>query len=158
MLYRLTVLITIYNIPCSRYFKHLQNCTITQQLFTCSKSTIETLEKKCEICSKLTIKTPEQHQWHRSSVLLDNIIHISYLFLVFLLLTLNKWMLARLCKLVLIKWNHTATTCWLISKIRLRSRFKLLLSSFMKNSSSFTKMTFFGKISTTKVIITRKIP
>ena len=29
--------------------------------FTCSKSTIETLEK-CEICSKLTIKTPEQRQ------------------------------------------------------------------------------------------------
>ena len=27
--------------------------------FTCPKSTIETLEK-CEICSKLTIKTPEQ--------------------------------------------------------------------------------------------------
>ena len=27
---------------------------------TCSKSTKGTLEKKCEICSKLTIRTPEQ--------------------------------------------------------------------------------------------------
>ena len=37
----------------------------TNQLtFTCSKSTIETL-KKCEICSKLTIKTPERRQWNK---------------------------------------------------------------------------------------------
>ena len=28
-----------------------------QQTFTYSKSTIETLKNKCEICSKLTIKT-----------------------------------------------------------------------------------------------------
>ena len=35
--------------------------------------------KRCEICSKLTIKTPGQHHWH-----------ISHLFLVFLLLTLNR--------------------------------------------------------------------
>ena len=28
------------------------------QTFTYSKSTIETLKNKCEICSKLTIKTP----------------------------------------------------------------------------------------------------
>ena len=32
------------------------------RLFTCSKSTIETLRKKYEICSKLTIKTPERRQ------------------------------------------------------------------------------------------------
>ena len=36
--------------------------------------------KRCEICSKLTMKTPERRHWH--------------LFLVFLLLTLNKYMLA----------------------------------------------------------------
>ena len=39
---------------------------VTNQLtFTCSKSIIETVkkcEKKCEICSKLTIKTPEQRR------------------------------------------------------------------------------------------------
>ena len=44
---------------------------------------------RCEICSKLTIKTPERHQWHRSGVFIVNFEHISHLVLVFLLLTLN---------------------------------------------------------------------
>ena len=54
---------------CTEIFQifHIKNVFRT---FTCPKSTIETLEKKFEICSKLTIKTPER--------------------LVFLLLTLNK--------------------------------------------------------------------
>ena len=26
----------------------------------------------CEICSKLTIKTPERHHWGRSGVFIDN--------------------------------------------------------------------------------------
>ena len=34
---------------------------LTQQTFTCSKSTIETLEKG-EICGKVAIKTPERRQ------------------------------------------------------------------------------------------------
>ena len=34
---------------------------IAEETFTCSKRTIETLgKKKCEICSKLIIKTQEQ--------------------------------------------------------------------------------------------------
>ena len=41
---------------------------------------------KCEICSKLTIKTPEQYQWCRSGVFSVNFEHISYHALVFLLL------------------------------------------------------------------------
>ena len=44
--------------------------------------------KRCEICSKLTIKTTERH-WRRSDVFIVNSEHISLLFLVFLLLTLN---------------------------------------------------------------------
>ena len=40
-----------------------------QLTFTCSKSTTETLEKS-EICSKLTIKTPEGRQW-RSGVFIN---------------------------------------------------------------------------------------
>ena len=59
---------------------------------------------RCEICSKLTIKTPEQRQWRRSGVFIVNFEHIqwrrsgvfivnfehiSQLVLVFLLLTLN---------------------------------------------------------------------
>ena len=44
---------------------------------------------RCEICSKLTIKTPERRQWRRSGVFIVNFEHISHLVLVFLLLTLN---------------------------------------------------------------------
>ena len=44
---------------------------------------------RCEICSKLTIKTPERRQWSRFGVFIVNFEHISHLVLVFLLLTLN---------------------------------------------------------------------
>ena len=43
--------------------------------------------KRYEICSKLTITTPERHLY-----LFVNFEHVSYLFLVILLLTLNKQM------------------------------------------------------------------
>ena len=44
---------------------------------------------RCEICLKLTIKTPERRHWRRSSVFIVNFEHILHLVLVFLLLTLN---------------------------------------------------------------------
>ena len=44
----------------------------------------------CEICSKLTIKTPERHQSRCSGVFIVNVEHISHLALVFLLFTLNR--------------------------------------------------------------------
>ena len=50
--------------------------------------------KRCEICSKLTIKTPERRYWRRSAVFIVNFEHISHLFLVFLTLTWNKKILA----------------------------------------------------------------
>ena len=43
----------------------------------------------CEICSKLTIKTPERRLWRHAGVFIVNFEHISYLLLVFLLLTLK---------------------------------------------------------------------
>ena len=46
--------------------------------------------KRCKICSKLTIKTPQICQWLCSGVFVVNFEHISYIFLVFLLLTLNE--------------------------------------------------------------------
>ena len=46
--------------------------------------------KRCEICSKLTVKTPEWRQWRRSGVFIVNFKHVVDLFLVFPLLTLNK--------------------------------------------------------------------
>ena len=42
---------------------------------------------RCEICSKLTIKTAKQRQWRRSGVFIVKFEHASHL--VFLLLTLN---------------------------------------------------------------------
>ena len=46
--------------------------------------------KGFEICSKLTIKTPERRHCRRSGVFIVNFEHTSHLFLVFLLLTLIK--------------------------------------------------------------------
>ena len=46
--------------------------------------------KLCEICSKLTMKTPERRHWLRSGGFIVDFGHISHLFLIFLLLTLNK--------------------------------------------------------------------
>ena len=40
----------------------------------------------CEVCSKLTVKTPEQRYWNRSGVFVVNFEHILHLVLVFLLL------------------------------------------------------------------------
>ena len=45
---------------------------------------------RCEICSKLTTKTPERCHWCRSSVFIVNFGHISHFVLEFLLLTLNR--------------------------------------------------------------------
>ena len=45
--------------------------------------------KMCEICSKLTIKTPEQRHCRRSGVFIINFEHMSHLVVMFLLLTLN---------------------------------------------------------------------
>ena len=44
---------------------------------------------RCEICSKLTIKTPEPPLWSRSGVFIVNFEHISHFVLVLLLLTLG---------------------------------------------------------------------
>ena len=62
--------------------------SITQLTFTYSNSTIETAIKMCEICSKLTIKTVERR--HHSIVFVVNFEHILHLYVVFLLLKLNK--------------------------------------------------------------------
>ena len=51
---------------------------------------------RCELCSKLTIKTPERSQWRRSAFFIDNLEHITHLALVFLLLPLSRLMRAGL--------------------------------------------------------------
>ena len=56
------------------------------------KVNIRNINTRCEICSQLTIKTPEQRQRCCSGVLSDNFEHVSHLVLLFLflLLTLNR--------------------------------------------------------------------
>ena len=57
--------------------------------FTCSKSTIETLEQGIKYFQELTTEIPERRQWRLFGVFLVNFEHISHLVLVFLLLNLN---------------------------------------------------------------------
>ena len=45
---------------------------------------------RCEICSRLTIKTPERRHWSSSGTFIVNFEHILQLVLVFLLLTLSR--------------------------------------------------------------------
>ena len=45
---------------------------------------------RCEICSKLTIKTLERSQWRHSGVFIVNFEHILRLVQLFLLLTLSR--------------------------------------------------------------------
>ena len=45
---------------------------------------------RCEICSNLTIKIPEQRHWFRFGVFIVNFEHISHIVLVFLLPTLSR--------------------------------------------------------------------
>ena len=45
---------------------------------------------RCEICSKLTIKTPKRRWWRCSGAFIVNFEHASHLFLVLLLLTLSR--------------------------------------------------------------------
>ena len=49
--------------------------------------------KKCEIFSKLKMKTQERRQLHLSGVFIFNFEHVSLLFLEFLLLNLNMYVL-----------------------------------------------------------------
>ena len=46
-------------------------------------------KRRCKICSKVTLKIPEQHPRRRSGVFVVNFKNISHLVLLFLLLTLN---------------------------------------------------------------------
>ena len=65
-------------------------CKSQVNKITCSKSIIKNTRKRCEICSKLTVKTPLQRHWRCSGVFIVKLEHISNLFLSFLLQILNK--------------------------------------------------------------------
>ena len=67
---------------------------------------------KCEICSKLTINTPERRHWRRSGVFIVKSEHISRLVLVFLLLTVNKQVNARRLTRYLISSCRDILACY----------------------------------------------
>ena len=84
-----------------------------RQTFTYLKSTIETLKKKCENYSKLTIKTPER----LSTLLIVNFGHNSLLFLVSCC-----WLWTSKCLLgptlsIYKRWNNTVAITDLCTKI-----------------------------------------
>ena len=87
--------------------------SVTELTFTCSKSTLKTPEKcvKYVQSNKIT-KTLQRRLWHRSGVFIVNFEHYSHLFLLFLLLTLNKQMLAG--DMCLFTGLHQLIPAWLI--------------------------------------------
>ena len=70
----------------------MKDCTqSTQKIINCSKSRVETPEKRYETSSKLTIKTLKLRR-RCSGIFIGNFEHIFHFFLVFVLLTLNKYL------------------------------------------------------------------
>ena len=68
-------------------------------------------KKRWEICSKLTVKTPERHQWSRFGVFNFNLEHISHLFLVFLLLLWTGISLLELLHYLWYHFKHNLSCC-----------------------------------------------
>ena len=74
----------------------LLKCTTISANITCSKLTMQTIDKGVKICLKLTIKTPARRQWRRSGVINVKFEHILLLLPVSLLLTLNMYFFAAM--------------------------------------------------------------
>ena len=75
------------------YFYHYSFCciiSVTSFGIYLLKVNNRDTRTRCEICFKLTIKTPEPSQWRRCNVIIVNFEHISHLVLVSLLLTLSR--------------------------------------------------------------------
>ena len=72
------------------YIRYKSNIGMTPAGIYLFKVNNRNTRTRCEICSKLTINTPERRQWRRSGVFIVNFEHISHLVLVFLLLTLSR--------------------------------------------------------------------
>ena len=122
------------------------------------------IRKKCEICSKLSIKIPERRQWHRSGVFIDNFEHISHVFLAFLLLNMNMSMLTGylfLCNyvwpvsfLVLFQLHElqpmisqyakyiSIKTSFVLLKVTIRNQIKKIQSESQKNIINFVSGIF----------------
>ena len=80
----------------------LNRFMLTQANIYLLKFSNRNTRKRCETCSKVTVKTTEWRQWCRSGVFIVNFEHISLLFLVFLLLTLDKSTLLGLLFIIIV--------------------------------------------------------
>ena len=79
-----TTLVTFYNVKIDNKYILVFGQVPTQLTITFSKSTIETVDKTCEIRSKLTIKTLEWRHGHRSSIFIVNFDYVSSFSTVFI--------------------------------------------------------------------------
>ena len=91
-------------IICLKYFKSKHfNKTFSLQVFPSWQLLVQSYNRNTrirrEICSKLTIRTPEWRHWRCPGVFIINFEHILHLVLVFLLLTLNMQMAAGLLQI-----------------------------------------------------------
>ena len=75
------------------FFGMVDHCNAFPASIYLLKFNIKNTKTRCEICSMLTIKTPERCHWRRSCVFIVNFEYILHLILVFLLLTLNMYIL-----------------------------------------------------------------
>ena len=67
-----------------------------------------------EIYSKLKIKTPESRQWRRSGVFIAKFEHISHIAVVFLLMSLTKYMRADK--------EYLEVAFWTILQVQMKNR------------------------------------
>ena len=86
----LLLLLTSNILACVLYIKNQAGCPANIHLFKVGN---KNTKEGCEIYSKLTIKTPEGHHWHRSSICIGNFEQTPHFFLTFLLMNLKKKML-----------------------------------------------------------------
>ena len=105
-------------------------CISSKPAIICSKLKNKNTSIRCKTCSKLTIKTTRR----RSSVFIVNFENISYLALVFLLLTLNRqipaWLVLRNWSLFTVKFDVFRNNQW-------RFEIKLFVKILQKPQESF---------------------
>ena len=98
-----------------------------------------------KICSKLTIKTPEQRQWRYSGVFNVNFEHISYLFLVFLVSVVNfgqvnaSWVASkRQTKFP----SLNKTTIYLYQRFQIANTYLYSFTQFLSSTSELSNKSF----------------
>ena len=95
-------------------FQDVSKCISGINLFKVNNRNIKTT---CKICSKLTINMPERRHWCHTGVFIVNFEQILFVILVFLLMNLNKWMLAGYKSLNLhdnwhVSWHWKVSLKW----------------------------------------------